>query len=125
MNHLIQYSDEELEIELSRRKQERYDNFISALDTVTIDAYIAGYETGYTWLTRGWNFVHPTEYRNGIHGYIPGGPLYFNLYDKQCNPKEYQLESVRITHKAKRWHQGYRDGINAYVRDQQLNYPMI
>lgn len=37
MNHLQQYDDDQLKAELARRSKERHDNFISQLDTVTID----------------------------------------------------------------------------------------
>ena len=130
MNHLVQYSDEALKDELDRRNKERHDNFIAGLDTVTIDEYIECYETGYEWLTKGLNFVHPLGkyvHSNGyvLKGYIPGGPIYFNKYEKYRNPKEYANENILNNHKHKRWIQGFIDGINTFVRDNNLDYPQI
>jgi len=131
MNHLQQYSDEELKNELVRRNKERHSNFISQLDTLTTDDYIAGYECGYTWLAEGrWNFLHPTAtytYPNGrvLRGYIPGGPTYFNKYDRYRDVEEYKNQNILNKHRSDRWHQGYVDGINTYVRDNNLHYPQI
>lgn len=126
------WTDEELKMELARRAKEAHDNFIAQLDTLTIEDYIEGYEVGYTWLARGlWNFIHPTAtvtYNNGrstLRGYIPGGPSYFHKYDRYRNPKEYERESTLNNHRHKRWIQGYKDGINYYVRLHNLPYPQI
>lgn len=67
--------------------------------------YTDGYKDGYTWLTRGKNFLHPSAPK----GYIPGGPsaIFYNY--------EYR----------KAWHEGWIAGINAYVKDNALDYPAV
>ena len=131
-NRLMGWSDKELQLELARREKERHDNFIAELDTLTIQDYIDGYETGYDWLAHGlWNFIHPTEtyhYNDGrsvLRGYIPGGPAYWNNYDRWRNPKEYARQNTLNSHAGKRWRQGFIDGINYYVRLHNLPYPQI
>ena len=88
--------------------------------------YAQGYACGYEWLTKGWNFLHPSEkYKYGwMHGYIPGGPHFNNKYGR-WDTKEHKAESTRIRLCSNVWRDGWIDGINQYVCDNQLNFPMV
>lgn len=70
------------------------------------DAYNRGYTCGYEWLTKGRNFVHPSQPK----GYIPGGPVAFDQKGAIAN---------------KEWREGWIDGINQYVTNTNLEYPAV
>ena len=88
--------------------------------------YNQGYEDGYSWLTKGWNFIHPNgsyTYPSGytIRGYVPGGPSVWNpdLRDNYGRKGAYD-------HKARvEWITGWVNGINAYVKDKGLDFPEV
>lgn len=102
-------------------------------DTRTTDSYYAdGYNTGFEWLTKGWNFVHPAEIRgfaNGraLSGYIPGGPIIFpdeKLYSR------YGSNTDPFPHAANQaWLMGFITGINEYVvekgLDDKIGFPIL
>jgi hypothetical protein len=79
--------------------------------------YKEGYDCGYAWLTRGANFLHPSESvtrPSGIiqRGYIPGGPSTSVLGDDGHA-------------KVKAWRNGWVDGLNAYVTKHKLAFPLL
>lgn len=102
-------------------------------DTRTIDSYYEeGYATGFEWLSRGWNFIHPAEIRSfntyrDLSGYIPGGPTIYP--DEKLYPR-YGDNIDPFPHLARTaWVQGFVNGINEYVvqhgLDTLIGYPII
>lgn len=92
--------------------------------------YVSGYDTGYEWLTRGWNFVHPLETRTFenervLTGYIPGGPIIWQGKGHYENGSYVEGDRV-FPNKARRaWRAGFVAGVNDYVKHNNLDYPMI
>ena len=87
--------------------------------------YNDGFKCGNEWLASGrWNFLHPYDtytYANGqkLQGYIPGGPSFYPYtnYDKAQSIVGDQLHN--------QWINGWIDGINKYVRDNNLPFDQI
>ncbi len=77
-----------------------------------------GYESGYTWLTRGKNFRHPNA-----GGYIPGGP--FVASARQYDRAWYKQEAKITALGNQIWRNAWVDGINQYVADNNLEYPVV
>ena len=99
-------------------------------DETTLEAeYKKGFDSGYKWLTRGWNFLHPYgsfTYASGhtIKGYFPGGPIYFpRAHTWEDKIRRQQMSLIHDLNIA--WRNGWIDGINSYVRHNKLDYPMI
>jgi len=113
---------------LQRRKNKMFvDETTESLE------YAKGFDCGYKWLASGrWNFLHPSAsytYPNGrkIYGYIPGGPSYFiraSVNDRDYSKKLREETSMKNT-LAKAWCNGWIDGINKYVRTNNLSYPQV
>jgi hypothetical protein len=88
--------------------------------------YDLGYDTGYAWLNPdkpyAYNFKHPSV----KGGYIPGGPS-FGIYVRRGkgwehdNPQDKAFAGIAYTV----WRKGFIDGINQYVKDNGLDYPMV
>jgi hypothetical protein len=83
------------------------------------NGYIDGYTDGYSWLTEGANFRHPSEPK----GYIPGGPYVFTA--SRSDKEDIQAKARMSKKYHDDWMKGWVDGINKYVRDNKLDYPQI
>jgi len=44
---------------------------------------------------------------------------------KEVNQYGYKEELRLNSHRHKRWHQGWVDGINAYVHEKGLSFPLV
>ena len=90
--------------------------------------YSDGFDVGYTWLTSGLNFIHPSETKRFdggyvLKGYIPGGPYVFTASNR--DEQKYQA-LARVSRKYHDdWLCGWVDGINTYVRENNLSYPEV
>lgn len=98
-------------------------------ETTEEQEYKEGYKCGYEWLSSGrWNFLHPYgiyTYPDGhkIHGYVPGGPHYITR--AVYGSKEYPAQNNMVSKLHKAWHNGWIDGINKYVKENNLPYAQV
>ena len=89
-------------------------------DTSKQKQYHDGYNNGYNWLAeKRWNFVHPSQ----EHGYVPGGAQFYTRAN--FNEPGYRTELALTYEYNKAWRNGWIDGINQYVRDNDLDFPMV